>query len=135
MHGNLSGQSPGAISADGKSAVERSTPGLNPGIRTPDGKSAVDGSDWFGEMARALLPDKPGTALHCITGYDERLCQRYAAGHVRPSAYFLRVLLRSEQGEQFLRALMDGCAARWWREHQINSRVGAAAIAEFTKRE
>lgn len=81
-----------------------------------DGKSAVDDGEWFAAVARALLPHKAGTALHCITGYDERLCQRYAAGHVKPPAYFLRALLRSEQGWQFLAGAMDGASPQWWRD-------------------
>lgn len=108
-----------AISGGGNDAAEK----------TDDGKSAVENEDWFCEMARALLPTKPGTQLHYITGYDERLCQRYAAGHVKPSAFFLRKLLRSEQGAPFLNALMDGCDAQWWLDAQRERRVGAAAIA------
>ena len=117
MHGNVSPQSSSAISQRGTSAVEQSA----------DGKSAVDDRGWFAEMAQALLPDKPGTALWSITGYDERLCQRYAAGHVKPSAYFLRVLIRAEQGEAFFRALMDGCDAEWWIEFKKHERMGRAA--------
>ena len=110
---------------NGKSAVDKTT----------NGKSAVDGSDWFSEMARALLPDKPGTALWALTGYDERLCQRYAAGHVKPSAFFLRKLLRSEQGWTFFAVLMDGCESNWWIELQRAKRVGEAALMEITRRE
>jgi len=106
-----------AIIPRGTSAVEKSA----------DGKSAVGDRGWFAEMAQALLPEKPGTALWTITGYDERLCQRYAAGHVKPSAYFLRVLIRSGQGEPFFLALMDGCAAPWWIDMQRHARMGAAA--------
>ena len=117
MRENLPAVAARSIIPSGTSAVERTT----------DGKSAVDQSDWFGQLARTLLPDKPGTALHCITGYDERLCQRYAAGHVKPSAYFLRALLRSEQGEPFLHAVMDGCGAAWWIDYQKHRRMGRAA--------
>lgn len=115
MHGNLSAPAPTAIIHGGSSAVEKAS----------DGKSAVD--DWFGQIARSLLPEKPGTALHYITGYDERLCQRYAAGHVKPSAYFLRALLRSDQGEPFFLAIMDGCTTQWWQDFQKHHRMGAAA--------
>lgn len=104
--------------AGGKLAVGKS---LN-------GKSAVDDSEWFADVARQLLPAKAGTALHFITGFDERLCQRYAAGHVKPPAYFLRALLRSEQGATWLAALMHGCDVAWWLEHKHTASVGAAAI-------
>lgn len=118
---NEPGQS--ATNGDGKSAVEESA----------DGKSAIDDIGWFAEMARALLSEKPGTALWAITGYDERLCQRYAAGHTKPSAHFLRILLRSEQGAPFFEFLMDGCDAEWWRSLKLERRVGAAALSAMNK--
>jgi len=96
-----------------------------------DGKSAVNDEHWFSEMAQALLKPKPGTALHYITGYDERLCQRYAAGSVKPSAYFLRRLLRSKQGATFAAIALDG--APWWRELQRMAEIGRAVV-EITKR-
>jgi hypothetical protein len=96
----------GSINGHGKSAISPEC----------DGKSAVDDGDWFAELARSLLPSKAGTALHYITGFDERICQRYAAGHVKPPAYFLRTLLRSKQGWQFLSGAMEGSDAPWWIE-------------------
>ena len=51
-----------------------------------------------------------------MTGFDERSCQRYAAGHVAPPAYFLRTLLRSPQGWTWLCAVMDDSDEPWWRE-------------------
>lgn len=70
--------------------------------------------DWFVEMARSLLGKDAGLALHLITGFEERTCYRYTAGDTKPPAYVLRALLRSEQGQPFLHAIMDGCEARWW---------------------
>lgn len=90
----------------GRFAVEKST----------SVKSDAPDLGWFVEMVRGLHPHKPGTALHYLTGYDERLCQKYAAGSVKPSAYFLRNLLRSGQGWQHLVAIMDGSNAAWWRD-------------------
>lgn len=114
---------------DGTSAVE----GGGDRKSAADKSSAVkfDASErgWFSDAAQVLLPDKAGTALHYITGYDERLCQKYAAGHVRPSAHFLRVLLRSEQGEPWLAAIMDGCTAQWWTDSERHKRMGEAADA------
>lgn len=117
MRTELSVAAAAATKANGNLAVREFT----------DGKFAVEDRGWFAEMAQALLPEKPGTALWSITGYDERLCQRYAAGHTKPSAFFLRVLLRSDQGEPFFRALMDGCTAAWWIEFQKHERMGRAA--------
>lgn len=83
--------------------------------KATDGKSAVDDADWFYRSAQSIYPHKPGTILHVITGLgDERLCQRYASGEVRPPAYFLRALLRGEHGRQWLEAVMQGSNAEWW---------------------
>lgn len=90
-------------------------------------KFDADERGWFAAVAQALLPTKPGTALHYITGYDERLCQKYAAGTVKPSAHFLRVLLRSENGDVWLRAILDDCTAQWWRDQERHRRMGEAA--------
>lgn len=88
-----------------------------------------DDADWFGEMARGLLGKDAGLHLHYITGFPERTCYYYASGERKPPAYFLRALLRSEQGASFLRALMDGCTAPWWLDHQR-----AASAADKVKR-
>lgn len=77
-----------------------------------------DDCDWFGELARGLLGKDAGLHLHCITGFPERTCYYYASGERKPPAYFLRSLLRSNQGAPFLAALMQGCDAAWWVEHQ-----------------
>lgn len=73
---------------------------------------------WFAQTCRALFHHKAGTILHYITGFDERSCQRYASGCVKPPAYFLRRLLRHQDGLAWLRAIMDGCDAPWWQELQ-----------------
>lgn len=96
-----------ATTRDGAFAVER----------IQDGKIAGDDTNWFSEATKVLLPVKAGTILHLTTGLgDERLCQRYAAGTVKPPAYFFRALLRGPTGFQWLSAAMDGSNAQWWRE-------------------
>jgi hypothetical protein len=98
-----------AINGNGTSAADEN---LN-------GKSAVDDGDWFRNLAQRLHEHKPGTVLFLVTGLgDERLCQRYAAGHVKPPAYFFRALLRSPQGWQWLCGAMDGCKEPWWADVQ-----------------
>lgn len=101
-------------------------------------KSDVPDAGWFVEMVLALHPHKPGTVLHYLTGYNERLCQKYAAGSVKPSAYFLRNLLRSDEGWPHLVQIMDDCKAEWWRELVLLRECAAAYEArrqEITKRE
>src|SRR5258708_5036235 len=75
---------------------------------------------WFAEMAHEVHPDKPGTNLHLNTGVDERLCQKYSSKtkNVRPSSSFLRALLRTERGWDYLECLMRGSDAPWWIELQ-----------------
>jgi len=94
-------------------------------------KNADDKSvgNWFSRLCKGLFTTKAGTALHYTTGFDERSCQRYAAGTVGTSGDFIRALLRSEQGATWLNGIMDGCEAEWWREHQRALKIGRAAIA------
>lgn len=92
-------------------------------------RSVVDDENWFSDAAFALLgKDKPGTALDCVTGlrFGERNCQRYAAGDVKPPGYFIRELLRTPHGRQWLAAIMDGSNVRWWRDMQRAERIAAA---------
>lgn len=129
MGGEISTSNGCAIFPDGNAAVGyQASPSGNSPIgpnafngkgNFVDGKSAVDDADWFAAATRTLLPNKAGTHLFLTTGCgDERLCQRYAAGHVKPPAYFLRRLQRSEYGWQWLCAVMDGASPQWWRELQ-----------------
>lgn len=119
MHGNLPSGSRTAIDPGDKAVVEKSS----------NDTSVADDENWFETAACVLLPIKPGTALHFTTGFDERSCQRYAAGAVKPPAYFLRRLLRSSQGRQWLAAVMDGCDEQWWLDHQRAQRIVAAEDA------
>lgn len=127
MHGTLRGSSARESETDGK---------IDGG-----GASSVksDGDlGWFVEMVRALHPKKPGAALHDLTGYDERLCQKYAAGSVKPSAYFLRNLIRSDEGWRHLVAIMDDCEAEWWRDLVVRKECADAYESrrqEITKRD
>lgn len=110
MRTNLSLAARNAIDVGGTSAAE-----AEPAVKS-------DG-DWFSQTCRALLPHKAGTALHYTTGVDERLCQKYAAGSVKPPAYFLRALLRSDGGWQWLASLMEDSDSGWWRDLQRARRV------------
>jgi hypothetical protein len=100
MHGILGVAANEASERNGRNAAEE----------IDDGKSAVDDENWFAEAAQELYGrNKPGTALFYATELgDERGCQRYAAGSVKPPAYFLRRLLRSPHGWQWLCAAMAG---------------------------
>lgn len=114
----------GATNASGKLAVRRVIPITT---KSADGKSAVDDQDWFSEAARRLYTQKPGTVLHTITSLgDERLCQRYASGEVRPPAYFLRALQRSDHGRQWSAIVLDGVA--WWIELNRSADIGRKVL-------
>ena len=83
-------------------------------------KSVKNDSQWFKDACRQIYGCvKAGTSLHFVSGFDERSCQRYAAGCVRPPAYLLRRLLRSAHGWVWLQAAMDGADAEWWRDVRI----------------
>jgi hypothetical protein len=113
MGGLSIGAGNGATNGHGKFAVQELS-----GVKSDVG--------WFADMAQALHPDKPGTILHLTTGVDERLCQKYAAGSVKPSAAFLRWLLRSENGWTYLAFLMEGCETPWWIEIKKARRIAEA---------
>ena len=93
-----------------------------------------DDSDWFGSIARSLLGKDAGFALHLITGAPEGSCYKYttrqAGSRRQPPGYLLRSILRSDQGWQFLAALMDSSDAPWWCELKRARRV-AEAIARI----
>ena len=98
--------------------------------------SGSEPDDWFGELARPLLGKEPGVALHYITGFSASTCAKYVAkteaSRRQPPGYFIRALVRSDQGEPFLSAIMDGC--EWWSKLQHYARIGRA-VSEITKRE
>lgn len=98
--------------------------------------SVADDEDWFASYAQAFYNGKAGPALVFASKSDqrdERNCQRYASGAVKPPSFFLRSLLRDPHGKQWLAAVMDGCTEQWWIDMQRAARVGAAAVAEADK--
>lgn len=118
MHGNLPPATQSAIIPADTSVAEKSISDTSVG----------DDENWFADCVLRLLGKEiPGKALDCITGlsFGERNCQRYAAGHVKPTAYFLRALIRSKDGGPFFLAMMDGCKAEWWVEFQEMQRLAA----------
>jgi hypothetical protein len=90
--------------------------------------SGDDSSDtrWFCSICRQLSPSDAGFVLHVLTGFELRSCYRYAANETKPPGYFIRALLRSDHGEQWLAALMDGSKASWWRDLQKARRIAQA---------
>lgn len=104
MTGRITAHDAQSINSDGKSGAVLESP-------------VKSDADWFSQGVKGVLPRKAGLCLHLATGLgDERLCQKYAAGHVKPPAYFLRALLRGEDGWTWLCICMDGCKAKWWLE-------------------
>jgi hypothetical protein len=74
-----------------------------------------------------LLGSDPGLALHILTGISESSGYRYASGARPVPGDIIRLLLRGPQGAQWLAAVMDGSDAPWWREHQREQKLVAAA--------
>lgn len=96
-------------------------------VQTDTAPDQTVSENWFADIARVLLAKDAGLTLHLITGFEERTCYRYASGDRKPPAYFLRALLRSEQGAVFFAAIMDGCKAQWWLDLERHRRMGVAA--------
>lgn len=136
MHGIEStnaNRSNGGIGASAESSRK-----IGPADASPDslGASAEDDANWFADTARRLLSnakgEKAGFALYVTTGmrFDPSTCDRYAAGRIRPTAYFLRALLRTDCGWQFLCAAMEGSGVAWWAEIQRAKRIADAIDRE-----
>lgn len=126
MHGN--------VPAVGETAINpASASGSDSAITSA---SDSENSDWFGSVARALLGKEPGVGLHYITGFPISSCEKYAAkteaSRRQPPGYFIRELIRSNEGEPFFLALMDGCAAPWWLERQRAVEIGRKVL-DLTK--
>lgn len=97
-------------------------------VQTADQSVSDDDEMWFAEICTQLVPKDAGLALRILTGFEERTCYRYAAGDRKPPGYFIRSLLRTDQGWTWLAAIMDGSDAGWWIELQRTRRI-AEAIA------
>lgn len=89
--------------------------------------SAQTGSEFFANACKAIFGKDAGLHLHYATDVPERSCYRYASGEREVPVLVLRAVLHSDQGAPFLAALMDGCTAPWWLEHQRSIRLAAAA--------
>jgi hypothetical protein len=120
MHGVLGGTVPASNKRPGHLASKR-----GPAGQLAD-QMVSDDEGWFVEIVRGLLPKEAGLALHISTGFEERTCYRYAAGERKPPGYFIRALLRTEEGWQWLAAIMDGSDAAWWRDLQRARRIADA---------
>jgi hypothetical protein len=90
---------------------------------------ASDSDDWFGSIARQLLGKDAGFGLHLVTGVPEGSCYKYTTrkpeNRRQPPGYLIVQLLRSEQGRQWLSALMHGSTAQWWQDLELALRIVA----------
>ena len=82
---------------------------------------------WISDMmtaARALWP--AGTAHHLAakTNVSPRAAEFWLAGKYDMSLGAARELLRSEEGYEFLVALMGDCDARWWQRVKLRYDTG-----------
>lgn len=122
----------GSIASAGNPAIKAAGQPVSDSETTD--RTDSDGSDWFYKMAQPLLGKDGGLALSVLTGFEERSCYRYVTADKDkrrpPPGYLLRTLIRSELGEPWLRALMDGCDAKWWLAMQRECRVGRSALRE-----
>src|SRR5262245_2214534 len=72
-------------------------------------------------VARALWPSKADMELAARADASPRMARYWLAERYDLSAEHLAALLRSDEGLQFLEAIMDGAKPAWWRRfrHQV----------------
>jgi hypothetical protein len=78
---------------------------------------------WFADACDCLIEKNPGLYLELQTGFQERSCARYAAGTRAVHPDIPRALYRSDDGEQWLRATMAGCQAKWWQRVNLALKI------------
>lgn len=103
--------------------LARSPPVLEDASKRTDNPSdefdSEDERPWFSRVCASLYAKDAGLTLRVLTGIEERYCYRYASGETKhPPVESLVALLRSEHGQQWLNAAMEGCKARWWQDLQ-----------------
>lgn len=65
-------------------------------------------------ISRAIWPVKTSQYLSDLTGYSVRACNYWLSGQRVIPSDALATLLRSEQGREFLVAVMADNTPRWW---------------------
>lgn len=90
-----------------------------------DSERTWNGPNWFAAICRRLFPQKTGFSLHLATGFCERTCYKYASGQTKPSANLICALLHSEEGDEWLAAIMSGSTAKWWNDYQSLRDLGS----------
>lgn len=101
-------------------------PATNGAETTAPESAAISGAEisgWFAELARKLWPKKTWAHLQYLTKAPDRTCQRWASGATDISSSALRDMLRSNDGERVLLALMDGCRQPWWLKRADDARA------------
>lgn len=76
--------------------------------------------------AKAIFPRKTWAYLAVLIDVPERTAKHRLAGSRSLSIDELRMLLRSDQGFEFLSALMEGAECRWWRQCRVMMRAVSA---------
>lgn len=66
------------------------------------------------QISRDLWPVKTSQYLADLTGYSIRSCEYWLSGKVVIPSDALAMLLQSEQGREFLVAVMADRTPRWW---------------------
>ena len=66
-------------------------------------------------VARSLWPSKAIIRIAEITGASERMCQYWLANRYSLSANDVAAFLRSDDGLQFLEAIMGEAKPVWWK--------------------
>lgn len=83
------------------------------------------------QISRGLWPVKTSAHLADLTGYSTRACEAWMSGHAVLPSDALAALLRSEQGREFLAAVMTDTTPRWWLK--LKARLKSIDMAMATK--
>jgi hypothetical protein len=85
-------------------------------------------------VAKAFWPQGTPKALAAKTHVSHRAAEFWLAGKYDMSLGAARELLRSEEGYQFLVALMGDCDARWWQRVKLRYDTGKVKRAIVAQR-
>lgn len=77
-------------------------------------RTAVQLNSEVMRISRGLFPVKTSQHLADLTGYSLRSCEYWLSGQRVVPSDALATLLRSEQGRDFLVAVMADNTPRWW---------------------
>lgn len=93
--------------------------------RFGNSRSMLRSIDAVMRVAQALWPRKTAAQLAVRAGVSQRACEYWLARKSDLSADALTRLLRSDEGLDFLEAIMADARPEWWRDFKRRTQLGA----------